>query len=423
MVKGTHSQPVDDNPAGLEPAQPDSSMQSLRQQAEAMLRRQPEAVGDLPSEHIQDLIHELQVHQVELEMQNEELRRTQREMELARDSYLDLYDFAPVGYVTLNETSLVQEANLTAAMMLGVPRAYLVGQPFGRFVHSEDQDTYYLHRRQLFATQEPQVCEMRIVSPDGSQFWSRTEAKLALDNEGQAVCRATISDISERKQAEEELQHLYEQTRQDAVAKTTLLQEIHHRVKNNLQIISSLLELQAKRSEAPEVSRALYNSQDRVRAMALVHEFLYLTPDLARLELGRYLQELLDHLVTAYKQPAIGFKQDVQVEGISVDPNLAIPCGLILTELVGNALKHAFPAGQAGTLEVSLHAHGDQAELSVYDDGVGLPAGMDPQAPISLGLSIVQMLSSQLKGQLKVHSAGTGTTFTVSFPLPTVESA
>jgi PAS domain S-box-containing protein len=174
----------------------------LRQQAEEMLRRQPEELREMSPEDIQDLIHELQVHQIELEMQNEELRRTQRELELSRDRYLDLYDFAPVGYFTLSERGLILQANLTAATMLGVERSHLRKQPLSHFILSEDQDSYYLRRRKLFETQEPQVCEMRMVRKEGSQFWARIEAAMALDSEGQAVCRAAMGDITERVRAE-----------------------------------------------------------------------------------------------------------------------------------------------------------------------------------------------------------------------------
>jgi two-component system cell cycle sensor histidine kinase/response regulator CckA len=145
------------------------------------------------------------VHQVELEMQNDELRRTQGELELARDRYQDLYDFAPVGYVTVSETGLILEANLTAATLLGVGRGHLVGRPLTRSIAREDQDVYYHHRKRLFETQEPQACEMRMVRGDGSQFWARIEATAARDSDGQAVCRATMSDITDRKRAERAL--------------------------------------------------------------------------------------------------------------------------------------------------------------------------------------------------------------------------
>jgi PAS domain S-box-containing protein len=165
-----------DTSTGLRRAQPDSSVQSLRQQAEEVLQRQPEELREMLPEDIQHLIHELRVHQIELEMQNEELRRIQRELELSRDRYSDLYDFAPVGYFTLSETGVIQQANLTAATMLGMERGRLIKRPLPRFIASEDQDIYYLHRKQLFETLEPQVCELRMVREDGSQFWARIEA-------------------------------------------------------------------------------------------------------------------------------------------------------------------------------------------------------------------------------------------------------
>ena len=157
---------------------------ALRLLAEEVLQRQPEELREMRPEDIQYLVHELRVHQVELEMQNEELRRTQRELELARDRYLDLYDFAPVGYLTLSEAGQILQANLTAATMLGIERGHLIKQPLSRFVLSEDQDTYYHHRRKLFETQEPQVCELRTVKTDGSQFWARIESVAAQDSQG-----------------------------------------------------------------------------------------------------------------------------------------------------------------------------------------------------------------------------------------------
>ena len=198
-----------DTSTGLRQAQSDSSVQSLRQRAEEVLQRQPKELREMPPEDIQHLIHELQVHQIELELQNDELRRTQLELEASREKYFDLYDLAPVGYFTVSETGLILEANLTAATMLGVERGRLIKQPLTRFIASEDQDTYYLRRKQLFETQEPQVCEMRMVRGDSTQFWARMEATVAQGGKGDAVVfRATMSDITERKQAEEALRAL-----------------------------------------------------------------------------------------------------------------------------------------------------------------------------------------------------------------------
>jgi PAS domain S-box-containing protein len=175
----------------------------LRQRAEAILQQEPREVSEIPAEDIQRLIHELQVHQIELEMQNEELRRAQEALEASRARYFDLYDLAPVGYLTVGEQGLILEANLTAATLLGVARGALVKQPLTRFILPEDQDIYYRHRQQLFETGAPQVCEMRMLRADKSPFWARLEATQAQDAaRGAPVCRVTMSDITERIQAE-----------------------------------------------------------------------------------------------------------------------------------------------------------------------------------------------------------------------------
>jgi diguanylate cyclase (GGDEF)-like protein/PAS domain S-box-containing protein len=153
------------------------------------------------------LVHELQIHQVELEVQNEELRRTQEELQLSREQYFDLYDIAPVGYFVLSEKGVILEANLTGANMLGVVPRDLRAQLFSSLVFKADQDIYYLHRKHLFATQEPQACEMRMVRGDGTLLWARVEAILAQHaKSGKPVCRAVMSDISRQKQVEEAIQ-------------------------------------------------------------------------------------------------------------------------------------------------------------------------------------------------------------------------
>jgi len=148
------------------------------------------------------MLHELRVHQIELEMQNENLRRTQAELDAARARYFDLYDLAPVGYCTVSEQGLILEANLTAAKLLGWERKQLVKQPLTSFILNEDQDVYYLHRKQLFESGAPQVCELRMLNKEGNHFWARLEAAVAQDADGALVGRVVLSDITERKQVE-----------------------------------------------------------------------------------------------------------------------------------------------------------------------------------------------------------------------------
>jgi PAS domain S-box-containing protein len=191
----------------------------LRQRAEEKLKAgAAKVVKKFTPEETQRALHELRVHQIELEMQNEELRRTQTELDAARARYFDLYDLAPVGYCTISEKGMILEANLTAAILLGVVRGSLVRQPISRFIFKEDQDIYYRHRKQLFETGEPQACELRMVKKNGtspvgefqgSTFWARLEAAVGKGKDGigggSSVCLVVMSDITERKRASDAL--------------------------------------------------------------------------------------------------------------------------------------------------------------------------------------------------------------------------
>jgi len=178
----------------------------LRQQAGEIALEKPalslEDIQAMSAEEIQQMLHELRVHQIELEMQNEELRRAQDEIEAGRARYFDLYDLAPVGYCTLSEKGLIIEANLTAATLLGTVRGDLLKQPISRFILKEDQGIYYQLKKQLFTTGEPQSCELRIVRGDRMSFWAHLATTVAINQDGATVGRVVISDNPERKQAE-----------------------------------------------------------------------------------------------------------------------------------------------------------------------------------------------------------------------------
>ena len=165
-------------------------------ESESSHEASPEATGQL--------LHELRAHQIRLEMRNEELRRTQVELDASRARYFDLYDLAPVGYITTSKKGLILEANLTVATLFGVARGALLGQPLSHFILPEDQDIYYRHRKPLFETGEPHECELRLVRK-GRPFWAWITATIAQDAEGRPVCRAVVSAISDRKRAEEAL--------------------------------------------------------------------------------------------------------------------------------------------------------------------------------------------------------------------------
>ncbi len=388
----------------------------LCQRAEETLREKhadSPSLDDLSAEDVQHLFHELQVYQVELVMQNEELRRAQQGLEASRDRYADLYDDSPVGYLTFSEREMVLEANLTIATLLGVARSDLIKQSLTRFIVGEDQDIYYLHRRRLFDTREPQVCELRMVRKDGAQFWARIEAVVAQSDEGQTVCRVSVSDISERVRADE-------QVKASLAEKEVLLQEIHHRVKNNLQSLIYLIDMQAERSENHGVRQAFASFRGRLYTMAIIHDKLYQSQDLARIDFGAYLRELVDHVcyVVAGGQ-AVTLR--VNAEGTLINMNIATPCGLLVNELVTNALKYAFPPSWQGgdregnEIRVEFGLYDGEYVLVVSDNGVGLPSDLDWRATESLGLKLVNLWAThQLAGSIEADTQA-GTRFTIRF--------
>jgi PAS domain S-box-containing protein len=226
----------------------------LRKKAEKIARKKAaqssENLTILSLEETQQTLHELRVHQIELEMQNEELRRAQVSLDEAMERYFDLYNFAPIGYFTISEKGLIIEANLTFSTLLGVEKTTLIKTPFTRLIHPDDQDVFYKHRKQVLTTDTnaPQSCELRMVKKDGTKFWVRLESTTVLNNDGRQAYRIAIIDITERKKADEIISQSEEKFRikfntlfDDAPAgialvdKNGIIQEVNN---NLLQLLS-----------------------------------------------------------------------------------------------------------------------------------------------------------------------------------------
>ncbi|GAB4410812.1 MAG: hypothetical protein Fur0044_04640 [Anaerolineae bacterium] len=221
-------------------------------------------------------------------------------------------------------------------------------------------------------------------------------------------------DVTNGKQVEAQLQASLQE-------KEILLQEIHHRVKNNLQIITSLLDFQTEFIQDKQAITAFSDSQSRIKSIALVHELLYNSENLAQIDLSQYMRNLVDDLLHTYGEQTTAVTTQIEVdagpEGLWLDINTAIPCGLIINELVSNALKHAFVGRQTGSISLKAQWLGDNLVLQVRDDGIGLPESLDFRQTTSLGLQLVNMLTQQLKGQLQWERQN-GATFTLSFTRP-----
>ena len=217
-------------------------------------------------------------------------------------------------------------------------------------------------------------------------------------------------DIVERKKAEDQLQDSLRE-------KEVLLLEIHHRVKNNLQTVSSMLSLQAANIDDEQMRQKLRDSENRVHSMAFIHETLYQSRDLGRVDLAEYMGKLVANVYHSYNLDTNRIHLDVRVEGMFTDIDSAISCGLLVNELVTNALKYAFVAEREGRIAVVADRHGEAGVvLRVSDDGVGIPEGVDFRQSRSLGLQIVNMLVKQLQGTIELHR-GVGTEWEIVFPL------
>ena len=347
----------------------------LRQLAEERVQQEALSSESLSPEETRRVLHELRVHQIELEMQNEELRRAQVELEVARERYFDLYDLAPVGYVTLSERGLILEANLTRATLLGNSRQALVGQPLTRFILKEDQDVFYRHRKKLFDTEEPQVCELRMVKLDGTVFWAHLEATVAQDAEGAPVCRVALNDITERKQTEEAQRKLDERLSQiqrlDALG--NLAAGVAHNMNNVMAVIMGMASTQEKQTTGASdreayaiIGKACRRGRDVVKSL-----IQFVKPTLASsapLELHQSLGEVRD-LLKNTTQNRIQIIEAFAGESLWIQGDAGNLNGALVNVCL-NAVD-AMPNGGTLTFRTVLDGQ-DWVEVSIEDNGEGM---------------------------------------------------
>lgn len=218
------------------------------------------------------------------------------------------------------------------------------------------------------------------------------------------------TDPIDPQQADERINRMQEENK-------VLMQEVHHRVKNNLQFFSSLLKLQAGRIQDPKDLALFRDIQYRIHSMAIVHEQVYASQDLTRIDFEDCVLSLLPHLFRSYHIDGRRVQLHVEVKGVRLGVNTAISCGLIVNELVANALRHAFPEGRSGEIQVKLSNAGKRSNrLIVSDDGVGLPPETDLNGSTAVGLDLVKSLVGQLGGRLQVERSK-GSTFRITFPM------
>ncbi len=319
----------------------------------------------------------------------------------------------------------VVEANAATRSLLGYDAAELHPVRLLDMVAGENREEMNDHIEHLLFDGGSFACECEFVKKDASRAAMQVGVTLVVHGGRRVLC-AIIHDITEKKRAQETLQRAHEELEKRVVERTAelsaslhekevLLKEIHHRVKNNLQVISSLLNIQSTYIKDPASLSMFLESRNRVRSMALVHERLYQSPDLARIDFAGYIRALVANLSHSFAGGSQRVNLIVDVRGVMLGVDTAVPCGLIVNELVSNCYKYAFPENRAGEVRISLMpADASRVELTVADNGVGFPKHVDFRNTDSLGMQLVNTLTQQLHGKIEMKN-GTGTQFKINF--------
>jgi signal transduction histidine kinase/CheY-like chemotaxis protein len=425
----------------------------LRKRAEEIAREKAAQVPDdlltMTSEEMRRILHELRVHQIELEMQNEELRSAQASLDASRARYFDLYDLAPVGYVTVSDRGLVLEANLTAAKLLSVIRGDLVRQPISRFIFAEDQDIYYRTRQKLLENGEPQTCELRMLKRDPRQtkFWGRLDTTVSQLETGETVHRIAFSDISEKKHADEGRQKLQEQLNQAQKLESVgrLAGGVAHDFNNMLSVIIGNTELAMDNMPLAnplydplcEIANAARHSADVTRQLLAFARKQIVSPKILDMNetmagILRVLRRLIGEDISLAWLPG-GQLWQVKMDPFQLDQVLTNLCvnardaidgiGTITIETENVILDEANCADHAGLIP------GNFVLLTVRDDGCGMAPDTlnnifepffttkDTAKGTGLGLATVYGIVTQNKGLISVASEpGKGSTFKIYIP-------
>ncbi len=360
-----------------------------------------------------------------------ERKQMEETLQESEAKYRTLFESSPVSITIIGVDGVVLECNDVALKISGLARHEIVGRSFLETSGGQEKELpgYVDLFSRAVKGEDIDFHKLKITRPNNETRWIEASAVALKKNDEVYALQIITHDITEQMQADEQIKAALEE-------KVVLVREIHHRVKNNLTVLIYLIDMQAETIENTEVLQALADLQGRARAMAIVHEKLYQATDMSQVDFGDYLYDLTSQLIYAYKDKR-NIALRVEAANILVNINIAIPCGLIVNELVTNALKYAFPSGpprggeekeggQAGKekeghptggeeIRVAFELQNGEYLLKVSDNGIGLPPEMNWRTTESLGLKLVNIWATrQLAGSLKVDTRS-GTAFTIRF--------
>ncbi|OPX59649.1 MAG: sensory histidine kinase AtoS [Methanobacterium sp. PtaB.Bin024] len=339
------------------------------------------------------------------------LKRVEKDFTDSEERYKHLSELSPDAILVVIGEEIVF-ANKASATVFGFEDPQdLLGRNYFTFHHPDSLEIAKKRLEEVFKEEKfLDFTEEKIIAND-DQVKDIEVGDAPIIYNGHRAVQIVARDISERKKMEEELKNSLKE-------KDLMMKEIHHRVKNNLMVIQSLLNLQSRYIKDTDARDIFKDSQNRAKSMAMIHESLYQSSDLKRIEFSEYINTLANNLFYSYAADPKRVKMDVNVEEVMLDVNTAIPLGLILTELISNCLKYAFPEDKSGEIKVDFHSYTENGEnklkLTVSDNGVGLPEGFDPKKSDSLGLMLIYSLSDQIGATVELDTS-MGTKFEISF--------
>ncbi len=338
-----------------------------------------------------------------------ELRKAEEELRESEEKFRVLAETSPTAIVVYQGEMLVY-VNPSTVRLFGYDQAELLTMKFWEWAHPECRTT--IRERglaRLRGESVPNQYELKFVKKNGEEGWVIVSAgRIEYGRRPGGI--ATFVDITEAKRSEERMKAALTE-------KEVLLKEVHHRVKNNMQIISSLLDLQSDSSADERTRSCLRESQNRVRSMALIHEQLYRSKDFSAIDVGEYVRDLSQYLFDAYVVDSERISLNIQAGNMALEISRAVPCGLIINELISNSLKHAFTDGRRGDIFVRMSSDAEMITLEVADTGVGMPVDLDFKNTETLGLQLVNLLARQLGGHFSCQGGQEGSVTTVTFPL------
>lgn len=436
--------------------------EALRQKAEEKLENTFNKVSDIPDvqdvEAIKKLMHELQVNQTELEMQNDELQQTQQQLKASEKRYADLYDSAPISYITLDQSGKMLDVNLTAAEKFDVEKPYLINKSFYDFIDKGDRDQLHLHLVAVFKSETHQQCELRIspkiawdqTTNDRSRkpedFWALLESKVFEDNAGNRLCRTMLSDITTRKNIEQELRKEKKKAEQNDYLKSAFLANMSHEIRtpmNGIIGFTDLLRQSGLNSEEQEYYLDIIEKSGQ-RLMNTVNDII----EVSKVEAGISTVELKETDINQMIRDLVGFFEP-EAENkdltLTLDQQLPESSKTIFTDesklesIITNFIKNAIKYTDTGQIHVGCSLKEDNLEFYVKDTGVGVPPHRQEaifnrfeQADIAdkrafqgsgLGLALIKSYVEMLEGKIDLESVeGEGSTFYVTLPFKPAEA-